>query len=311
MSNNGELTIESRETRVASDRRTWRHLWRVLSCIRIDEVLVLQGAPLLGAVFAAGDTTLAHVPALLMFAAASALLVAHVFVFNDWSGMHADLRDPERAPDVFARRGVGRADVQNLWIVLLAGSLLLFLRFPPRTFIIAVMIAGLSALYSAPGTHLKGRPLFSSALHLGGGFLHFLLGYSALRPIDGRAVAVACVLALIFSAGHLTHEVRDADSDRRNRVRTNAVTFGKAPSFLAGFVMFTIADIVLVALAALRIVPRSVVLIAAQYPVHVYWSWQAIRDGLTFQSVRRLQNRYRVVYAVIGALWSIGALLGR
>jgi hypothetical protein len=37
----------------------------------------------------------------------------------------------------------------------------------------------------------------------------------------------------------------------------------------------------------------------------------AIRDGLTFQSVRRLQSRYRVVYAVIGALWSIGALLGR
>ena len=61
-------------------------------------------------------------------------------------------------------------------------------------------IAGLSALYSAPAFHMKGVPLLNSALHLIGGLLHFLLGYSLLRPVDGRSLEIGCFFALIFAA---------------------------------------------------------------------------------------------------------------
>jgi hypothetical protein len=62
---------------------------------------------------------------LLVFAAGSCCLVAHVFVLNDWSGMSSDLRDPNRATDVFMARGIGRAEIGYLWVALLAASVLL------------------------------------------------------------------------------------------------------------------------------------------------------------------------------------------
>ena len=47
---------------------------RLLSCIRLDEVVVLQGAPLLGAVFSMGRLTIEGVVTLLVFAAGSGFL---------------------------------------------------------------------------------------------------------------------------------------------------------------------------------------------------------------------------------------------
>src|SRR5262245_12667532 len=81
--------------------------WRLLrTCVRLDDVLVLQGSPLLGALRSMGRPTLEMVPALALFAVGSCCLVAHVFTLNDWAGMKADLRDPNRARRVFAAEGV-------------------------------------------------------------------------------------------------------------------------------------------------------------------------------------------------------------
>jgi 4-hydroxybenzoate polyprenyltransferase len=284
---------------------------RLLSCIRFDEVLVLQGAPLLGAVFSMSRLTTESVVTLLVFAAGSALLVAHVFALNDWSGASSDLRDPNRATDVFMTRGIGRDEIGYLAVVLLAVSLLLLGLCGSRPLVIALMIAGLSALYSGPASRLKGVPLLNSILHLVGGMLHFLLGYSVFRVVDARSLEIGCFFALVFSAGHLTHEVRDLDGDRRSGIETNAARFGKARSFAAGLVLFTIADLLLVVLAARGTVPRELLLVAALYPLQLYWSLQALRAGLTFESVRRLQVRYRARYAIAGVMMMVTVLLGR
>jgi len=297
------------EVTVANGAPPSRWFRDLLSCIRFDEVLVLQGAPLLGAVCGIEKITGEGVTALLAFAAGSCLLVAHIFVFNDWSGMHADLRDPHRATPVFTTRRIRRTDVRNLSIGLLAMSLLVLLPYGPRTLGIALVITGLSALYSAPWSQMKGRPLVSSALHLSGGFFHFLLGYSVFRHIDRRGLAIACCVGLIFTAGHLTHEVRDADSDRRSGIRTNAVAFGTFRSFVAGLLLFALADFLLAGLGVARMLPQPVMLVAALYLLHLYWSLQALREGLTFRAVRSLQIRYRVLYAAIGILVSLSVLL--
>jgi 4-hydroxybenzoate polyprenyltransferase len=284
---------------------------RLLSCIRFEEVFVLQGAPLIGAIFSMGSFAIDSVGRLFVFAIGSCLLVAHVFVLNDWSGIHADLRDPNRAAAAFSTRDIDRAKIGFLWVALLVMSLLLLSPFGPVTVGIALMIAGLSALYSAPAAQLKGVPLVSSALHLVGGLLHFLLGYSVFRPVDARSLAVGCFFALMFSGGHLVHEVRDLEGDRRNGIGTNAVTFGKARSFAAGLALFTIADLLLVVLAGRGTVPRALVVVAALYALHLYWSLRALHAGLTFESVRQLQVRYRTLYAILGVVMMASVLLGR
>jgi len=99
----------------------------------------------------------------------SCLLVSHVFVLNDWSGMSADLQDPNRASSVFVSRGVSRTEVGRLWITLLAFGLLLFAMLGFEPLIIGLSISIASALYSAPVSHAKGIPLLNSFLHLMGG----------------------------------------------------------------------------------------------------------------------------------------------
>jgi 4-hydroxybenzoate polyprenyltransferase len=292
--------------RAASPARLVR---RYLSCLRWREILVLQGSPLLGAAFAMSAVTAGNVAALAVMTAASCCLVAHIFVLNDWAGMSADLLDPNKQAGVFAARGIGRREVGGLWLALLVASLALFGWLGPRPLAIALAIAGSSALYSVPAYHAKGIPLLNSALHLAGGILHFLLGYSLFSAIDRRGLEIACFFALVFVAGHLTQEVRDHEGDRLNGIKTNAVMFGKTTTFAAGLAVFTCAYAYLVVLAARAIVPRPLVALAILYPLHLYWSLATLHSGLTFASIRRLQARYRALYAIIGIAMLAALLL--
>jgi 4-hydroxybenzoate polyprenyltransferase len=273
---------------------------RLLSCIRFDEVCVLQGTPLIGAMFSIGSLTLDKAFVLAAVVMGSLSLVAHVFVLNDWSGIHGDLRDPARAGRTFVAKGASRTGLGYLATALLVLALSLFWLAGTTTFVVAIAIAGASALYSAPAFHMKGLPIFNSALHFVGGVLHFLLGYAAFSAIDGRGVVIGCFFALVFTAGHLTHEVRGHEGDFLNGIRTNAVVFGKKFSFIASLVLFTAAYALLAVLATFGIVPHVLLLAAMLYPLHLRMSLRALREGLAPEGLGRLQRCYRLLYAVIG-----------
>lgn len=284
---------------------------RYLSCLRLPEILVLQGSPLLGAAFALRHPTTADLGPLAILMIANVLLVAHIFLLNDWSGLTTDLADPNKAGGVFTARGVGRREIGGLTALLLALSLFLFSRLGPVTFGLALAIAALSALYSLPRFNWKGRPLLSSAAHLAGGVLHFLLGYSLGSAVDGRGLATAAFFALIFAAGHLTQEIRDHQGDVLNAIRTNAVAFGRRRTFAASLALFTLAHALLLLLTLQGTLPRPLAALVALYPLHLLWSLKALAEGLTYASIRRLQVRYRVLYAFVGlamvaALWVHG-----
>ncbi|MGA8806534.1 MAG: UbiA family prenyltransferase [Thermoanaerobaculia bacterium] len=263
-------------------------------------MLVLQGSPLLGAAFALEHVGTHDLNRLVILMLANVLLVTHIFMLNDWSGLTIDLADPNKAARVFTARGVGRNEMASLTAALLVLSLLLFQHLGPWSFGLATAIAILSALYSLPHFNWKGKPLLNSIAHLAGGTLHFLLGYSLGHVIDRRGLAIATFFALIFVAGHLTQEIRDHQSDAANGVRTNAVIFGPRRTFAASVLLFTLAQIILVALAFDEILPRPLAMLAALFPIQLFWSIRTLRSGLTFASVSRLQTRYRVLYAVIG-----------
>jgi 4-hydroxybenzoate polyprenyltransferase len=288
--------------------RLGERLRSYLSCLRLPEILVLQGTPLLGAAFAIRQPSAANLGPLAILAIANVFLMAHVFLLNDWSGLTSDLADPNRAAGVFTARGVGRKEIGGLAAGLLALSLLLFSLLGPSALGLSLAIATLSALYSLPRFNWKGKPLLNSAAHLAGGGLHFLLGYSLGNVIDRRGLAIATFFALTFAAGHLTQEVRDHQGDILNAIRTNAVIFGPRRTFAASLGLFTLAYALLLLLALQGILPHPLAALVALYPVHLRWSLKTLAEGLTYESIRRLQARYRALYAIIGlamvaALW--------
>jgi 4-hydroxybenzoate polyprenyltransferase len=273
---------------------------RYFSWPRLQDVLVLQGSPLLGAAFAIRHPTMQDLAPLATLVVANVFLVTHIFMLNDWSGLKTDLADPNKAAGVFTARGIGRREMGGLTAGFLLLSLVLFSRLGPVTLGLSLAIAILSALYSLPRFNWKGRPLLNSATHLAGGIVHFLLGYSVASAVDHRGVAIATFFALIFAAGHLTQEIRDYQGDAVNSIRTNAVIFGPRRTFAASLFLFTLAHVLLLVLALKGILPRPLAAIVAIYPVQLWWSLATLRDGLTYTSVCRLQARYRVLYAVVG-----------
>lgn len=275
-------------------------LARLLSCIRLDEVCVLQGAPLFGAVLAPGPLTAERLAAIAILVLGNLFLMAHVFVFNDWSGIEGDVSDPQRAPRTFRARGESAARIGLLAAALLALSLLVFGMLGGAVLALALVIAVLSLVYSVPRLHGKGIPVVNSALHLLGGSAHFLLGYAAVAPVTWQGVAVGAHFGIVFAAGHLTHEARDHDGDRSNGIRTNAVAFGPRRAFAASLVLFTLAYWLLALLALAGLVPRILVFAPLLWLVHLAFAWQAYRRGLGFVSLALLQARYRQIHAVIG-----------
>jgi 4-hydroxybenzoate polyprenyltransferase len=287
-------------TQVIPDSAVKASPHRYLSCLRPQDILVLQGPPLLGAAFSIRHPGVHDLAPMMILLAANVFLVAHIFMLNDWAGLNTDLADPNKAARVFTARGVDRREMGAVTAGLLVVSLLLFSRLGRVTLGLSLAIAALSAFYSLPQFNWKGKPLLNSAAHLAGGILHFLLGYSLGKAIDDRGVAIAFFFALIFAAGHLTQEIRDHEGDAANGIRTNAVVFGRRRTFAASLVLFTLAHVLLLLLVFKGILPRPLAAVAAFYPVQLYFSFEALREGITFASVSRLQSRYRVLYAVIG-----------
>lgn len=282
----------------------------LLACIRYDEIVVLQGAPVLGAVFAIGSLDSARLWALVLLVLANAALVAHVFLLNDWAGVEHDSRDPARAPRVFLQRGVTRREIGVLALLTLVLSLAGLAVLGRTPLLLGLLLTVASALYSLPQVSVKGMPLANSLLHFVTGVLHFLMGYAVYRQVDAGGAVIGLFFAVVFSAGHLTQEVRDAEADAGNGIRTNAVCFGQRTCFLVAFGLFTLANALLVVLALQGRVPEAlVVVVALAYPVHAFWTWQALREGLPHACVRRLQVRYRVLYAGIGLAMVTSLLL--
>lgn len=279
---------------------------RYLSCLRLQEILVLQGSPLVGAAFALGRPATEQMESVAILVAANVCLVAHIFVLNDWSNVTTDRSDPNKAADVFTAKGVGHGEMGVLALGLLATSLVLFSRLGPATLSIALGIAALSALYSLPPFSWKGRPLLNSAVHLAGGVLHFALGYSLGGGVDRRGLVIATFFAVTFTAGHLMQELRDYDGDVRNGIRTNAVIFGKRRAFAASLALFTLSQALLLFLSLQGTLPRVLAALVILYPIHLRWSLQALAEGLTYVSVCRLRARYRALYVIVG-LAMVGA----
>lgn len=263
------------------------HARRYASCLRLQDILVLQGPPLLGAVFAIRHPGTQDLGPLAILMVANVLLIAHVFLLNDLFGLTTDLADPNKAAGVFTARGVGRKEIRGLTLALLILSLFLFGSLGPIPLGLSLAIATLSAVYSLPRTNWKGKPLLSSGAHLVGGMLHFLLGYSLGDGIDGHGLAIATFFALIFAAGHLTQEIRDVQGDTGNDIRTNAVAFGERRMFAASLGLFALAHVALLLLTLQGILPRPIAGVVVLYAMQLHWSLVTLGEGLSYAKIGR------------------------
>jgi 4-hydroxybenzoate polyprenyltransferase len=286
-----------------SSQPSFRHYAKILhhfAATRSLEVLVLQASPMLGCYLGGFTFTWSDAVRAGSLFLGSFALTAHVFIINDWAGHASDMRDPRRAALVFARKGISRGQVARTAIALLILATVAFAFIGKPALLLGSAIAMLGIFYSClPGVG-KSTPVAASINHLLGGILHFLLGYTVFDELDGRGLAMGLFFGLVFAAGHLNQEVRDAEADGLNGIRTSAVVFGSVRTFLASVCLFTMAYALMVGLAAFHLMPQFLVWSALAWLLQVAWSVQTVRRGLGFETAKWIQRRYRLLFAIIG-----------
>ena len=268
---------------------------RHLASTRGREVLALQASPILGSFLGGFRLERWDMIRAGLLVLGSLALTAHVFVFNDWAGHSADFRDPRRP-----RHGISRRQIARVAITLLVFANVAFAALGSRTMLFASAIAVLSLLYSGSKNFGKGTPMLASTNHVLGGALHFLLGYTSFHPLDSRGLAISLFFGLVFAGGHLNQVVRDYEGDLLNGIRTSAVVFGCRRTFLASLCIFTAAYASLAVLAAFGFLPRLLLWSILLWPLHAAWSLRALRSGLGFETALWMQQRYRLLFALIG-----------
>lgn len=274
------------------------HLFR---SVRWADVLVLQGAPILGVVFSVEQMTAAKLTMSLPFGAASVLLTIHVLTLNDWADFTRGIHHSNRAMLELESRNISPRMLLVFSGSILVASLLLFLLISRNCFLFAVVVALLGIFYSHPSLNGKSMPIVSTLLHFIGGLLHFLLGYVLFSLIDSRGLLIGTFFGLTFAAGHPVQEARDVFEDRRAGARTNAIVFGARQNFFAGMILFTLQYLYLFWLAWRGLIPPLLTALPILfYPIHIWWALATLRGGLTQKGIIQFQTRYRILYALIG-----------
>lgn len=295
-----------------SPLRKYARTIQYFTASRCLEVVVLQAAPFLGAVIAGLGGGWVHLALLALLLTASLALTAHVFVLNDWAGQSSDMNDPRRAMQVFGQRNIGSREVVGLATALLLLAMAALAVVSVRAMFLGAAITALSVLYSCSPFSGKGTPVWGSLIHVVGGALLFLLGYSVASPIDPRGLAISLFFGLVFAAGHLNQEVRDYAGDLHNAIHTNAVVFGYRRTFFGSLLAFTVAYAMLAGLALVGLLPRALLwCVVLVCPWHIAWSLRAVRNGLGFDVACWMQRRYRLLFAVVGLVMLLTAPTSR
>ena len=266
---------------------------------RFAEVSILLGFPMIGLFFAfKSEEELVSVPVFL-FAAAIFSLFTAIYAFNGLAGTDDDKHNSRRA-DLAGKR---RSFIVTLAVSLML-SLVIFFFIKP----VLALFSGISFLlwciYSFPKKGFKYRPVLGTLIHFFGQIIHFLMGYTVLAPLDKGSAAASVYFALLFSAGHINHELIDHDADEKAGTRTGAVCFGVSAWEKVSFALFLIAALYISALSVLEkeLLPLCFPFIIAGI-IHMIFKICSFKKASMQTKFLEERRFYRLLYFAAGIIF--------
>lgn len=276
-----------------------KQLSAFIKSARFAEVSILLGFPMIGLFFAFKSVDqLVSLPVFL-FAAAIFSLFTAIYAFNGLAGTEDDKHN-SRLADLAGKR---RSFIVTLAVSLVL-SLILFFMIKPLLAVFSAISFLLWCVYSFPKKGFKYRPVLGTMIHFFGQIIHFLMGYTVLAPLDKGSAAASLYFALLFSAGHINHELIDHDADEKAGTRTGAVCFGVSAWEKVSFALFLIAALYI---SALSLIEKELLLTC--FPFIIAGIIHTIFKTCTFKKVsmqaKFLEERhfYRILYFAAGIVF--------
>jgi len=273
-----------------------KHIAAFIKSARFAEVSILLGFPMIGLFFAFESAEqLLSLPVFLFIAAIFSLFTA-IYAFNGLAGSKDDIHN-SRLSDL---KGKKTSFIVTL-AVSLSISLLLFFLIKPLLALFSAVSFLLWCVYSFPEKGFKYRPVLGTLIHFIGQIIHFMMGCAVLKPLDGVSFAASVYFALLFSAGHINHELIDHDADEKAGIRTGAVCFGVRAWEKVSFVLFSLAAFYIAALAVAQPGLIAICLpFAAAGAVHILFKICTLKKPAGQPKFLKERSFYRILYFVAG-----------
>jgi 4-hydroxybenzoate polyprenyltransferase len=284
-----------------------------LKTIRAFESALMTGFPLIGLIVAltpgAFESPIQLIGTATLFCFSTFFLVIYVYCLNSWGGIEAD-RLNERLDDHPVLTGeISERQLRFISYFGLVANLVLYAIFFPQCFVLAPFIAIVWTFYSHPRLMGKARPFAGTILHFIGGVLQILLGYVVVSGFDTKGILISIYFSLVFSAGHLNHEVKDHDADLVAGLKTNAVVFGPRKMLIFAFGVFSAAFCYLFALTVGGVISWSESWpFLAIYPIHLVLHRRMMEASFDTVYDKRYQRNYRLLFLGAGIILLITKL---
>ena len=283
-----------------------KQLSAFIKSARFAEVSILLGFPMIGLFFAFGSVEQLFSLPVFLFAAAIFSLFTAIYAFNGFAGTEDDKHN-SRLADLAGKR---RSFIVTLAVSLLFSLALFFLIKPVLALFSAVSFL-LWCVYSFPKKGFKYRPIFGTLIHFVGQIIHFLMGCAVLAPIDKLSAAVSVYFALLFSAGHINHELIDHDADEKAGTKTGAVCFGVSSWEKVSFALFSLAALYI---SALSVIEKE--FISLFFPfitagiIHIIFKICTFKKDSNQAKFLEERRFYRILYFAAGIVFIAAKILG-
>jgi 4-hydroxybenzoate polyprenyltransferase len=260
-------------------------------------VILLTGFPAIGLLLSTSKLSIGLCPNLLAFF----LLFLSIYQLNAFFGYHQDLKN--------SRLGnlskFSKYFYLKISITLLIFSLIILSINGPAITTMAFGIYLVWALYSLPIFGTKNYPLLGNLTHFIMGLAHFFLGYLINSEDFENPLYMGIYFSLLFTAGHLVHELIDFEADKSNGLRTSATFFGYKKVICFSQILFGCSFLYLLFLYGKKIIPLSFLIPFSAAYVISFFCFYKLNLVERFQNLLRYRKIYRYLYLLAGGTWII------
>lgn len=276
-----------------------KHVSAFIKSARFAEISILLGFPMIGLFFAFKSVDQLLSLPVFLFAAAIFSLFTAIYAFNGLAGTEDDKHN-SRLADLAGKR---RSFIVTIAVSLVL-SLVLFLLIKPVLAAFSAVSFLLWCVYSFPKKGFKYRPVLGTLIHFIGQIIHFLMGYAVLSPVDKGSAAASVYFALLFSAGHINHELIDHDADEKSGIKTGAVCFGVSAWEKVSFALFTLSALYISTLSVIEkeLLPTSFPFIIAGI-IHIIFKICTLKRPSTQAKFLEERHFYRILYFAAGIVF--------
>lgn len=266
---------------------------------RLAEVSLMLGFPFMGIIFAFEDIASIFSLQVLIFTAGIFFLCISIYSFNAWAGTDEDVEN---------ERLLILKDRKKHFMLATVVSVLLFVTIfflaNPFFILLSLLSFCLWAVYSWPKKGFKYRPVLGTLIHFFGQMIHFQIGYAVLKTTDVESFLISAYFSLLFSAGHLNHELIDYEPDKKMGTNTGAVYFGQKKWETVSFIVFSFSTIYMIFLTFFEVadIVTCWPFIAAGI-IHIVYRSLFVKNDLSKQRFLNERSFYRSLYFVSGLLF--------